>query len=94
MKLLLDDHEVQLQSADGSLRDLGIGKWPLSTPGRDALLVMYAVDPLLFGNLGHTAQLRARPEPAADLPPDLWFDTWRDARVSFGSFADKVVGPP
>jgi hypothetical protein len=94
LRLLLDDRDVSLKPSDQSLRDAGISQWPLRLPGRDALLLLYAADPQLLRQLGHAGTLRVRPEPGSGVPPDAWFDTWRDARPSFRDFAERVLPQP
>jgi hypothetical protein len=94
LRLLLDDRDISLQPAAQSLREAGIGRWPLRLPGRDALLILYAAETQLLRQLGHAGRLRARPEPESGPAPDAWFETWRDGRGPFRDFAGAVLPQP
>jgi hypothetical protein len=94
LRLLLDDRDVRLAPSDRSLRDNGISRWPLGTPGRDALLILYAVEPGLLRQFGHATRVRARPEPAGRDAADQWFEPWREARGGFQVFAQRVLPQP
>lgn len=93
LRMLLDDRDLQF-TPGMSLRDAGISQWPRRAPGRDALVMLYVVDPQVLRQLGHAGRLRVRPEPASGLPPEIWFDTWRDARHALRIFAAQVLPPP
>lgn len=94
IRLLLDDREVLLQPVKGSLHDSGIDQWPLQPPGRDALLMLYPAEPGLVRHVWQATQLRARPHPDTDLPPELWFESWRSGTASWRAFAEAVIGTP
>jgi hypothetical protein len=94
LRLLLDDRDISLQPAAQSLREAGIGRWPMRLPGRDALVILYAADVPLLRQLGHAGRLLARPEPDSGAAPDAWFETWRDGRGPFRGFASAVLPQP
>jgi hypothetical protein len=94
LRLLLDDRDISLRPAAQSLREAGIGRWPMRLPGRDALVILYAADAQLLRQLGHAGRLLARPEPDSGAAPDAWFETWRDGRGPFRSFAGAVLPQP
>lgn len=94
LRLLLDDREFSLSPIAESPREAGISRWPLRPPGRDALLVIYPAEPALLRLLGHAAQPRLRPLPDSDLPPEIWFEPWREAGAAFRNFSESVVGLP
>jgi hypothetical protein len=94
LRLLLDDLEKVLDPVEGTPRDAGIGRWPLQPPGRDALLMLYSVEPGLLRILGHASRLRLRPLPDSTLLPEIWFEPWRDGGASFRELADSVIRRP
>jgi hypothetical protein len=93
LRLLIDDRDVRLSVPVRLLLDTGLSSWPLRLPGRDALLVMYAVDAQLLRQLGYATSLRIRPGIESSLPAQVWFESWRDARPAFRSFAAQVAVP-
>lgn len=94
LRLLLDDLEKAFAPTEGSLREAGIGRWPLQPPGRDALLMLYSVEPAVLRILGHATRLRLRPLPDSALPPEIWFEPWRGGGAPFRELADSVIGRP
>lgn len=93
LRLLADDRELLLKPAADTLRGAGISQWPLKAPGRDALLVLYPVEPELLRQLGHATRVLARPEGESGPPPEIWFEPWRSGRDAFRRFAEEVLGP-
>lgn len=94
LRLRLDDRDISLVPA-ASLQDAGISHWPLRRPGRDALLVLYPVDPLLLRQVAYAGRLQARPDRRdSEEPPEAWFDSWRDARSAFREFSREILAQP
>ncbi len=93
LRLLVDDRDVRLTAPMQTLRDAGVSRWPLRRPGRDALLVMYAVEAQLLRQLGHATRLRIRPGMDSSLPTQVWFESWHDASPAFRSFAAQTATP-
>ena len=94
LHLLIDDRDLTLAPISQSVRDAGISEWPMRLPGRDAKLVLYDADAQLLRQIATAVRLRAKPQPVADLPADIWFEPWRDGRASFRAFASQVAGLP
>jgi hypothetical protein len=84
--LRADDRVLHLKPAAANPRDLGISRWPLKLPGPDARLAIYEVDVALLRQLSVARQVQVRPETDPTLPPELWFEEWRDGRKAFGEF--------
>lgn len=93
LRLLIDDRDMRLDMPVRVLRDTGLSSWPLHPPGRDALLVLYAVDAQLLRQLGYATSLRIRPGIESGLPAQVWFESWRDARPAFRSFVARLAPP-
>lgn len=91
LRLVVDDRELLLDAPLTDLRSAGVGQWPLRPPGRDALAVLYAVDPQLLRQLARAAIVRIRPESDASLPAGVWFEPWRSGQDSFRQFARSVL---
>jgi hypothetical protein len=86
LSLRVDDRQLTLKPAAESARSLGISQWPLKIPGRNALLVLYAVDEALLRQLVTARHCDLRPQTDASLPEDVWFEEWQSGRRPWGDF--------
>jgi hypothetical protein len=93
LRLQVDDRELRLNAQGRSPRDFGVGKWPMKSPQRTALLVVYEVDEALLRQLGTAQRLQLRPETDATLPEEVWFTEWRSGRREFKAFARELLQP-
>lgn len=92
--LRADDRVLRLKPAAAEPRDLGISHWPLKLPGQEALLVIYDVDLALLRQLGVAAEVQVHPDTDPTLPPEVWFEEWRDGRKAFRDFAAAAQDAP
>ena len=75
--LLADGRPIRLQTAAGSLRELGIGRYPFSRPGRAAIPVLFHADPGSVSFAGNAADL-SLVMVRSGLTQD--YTLWRDER--------------
>jgi hypothetical protein len=93
LRIQVDDRDLRLNSQGRSPRDFGVGQWPLKSPQRTALLMIYEVDEALLRQLGTAQQLQLRPETDTTLPEDVWFAEWRSGRREFQAFVLRLLQP-
>lgn len=91
MTLRVADREIHLRPLGKTPRDVGISRWPLSPPGRGAVLTVYEVDEALLRVMSTDAPLRARPETDPTLAADIWFEVWRSGRRAFADFCLRAL---
>jgi hypothetical protein len=91
LQLRAADRELRLDPQGRTPRDMGISQWPLTAPGRGAVLAIYDVDEALLRAMSTEIAVQVRPATDPTLPEDVWFDVWRSGRAAFAEFCTRTL---